>query len=116
MSSLARREGLAGAVQMIYMDPPYNVNFKSNFQSRVGQRDVTDKERDLTREPETIRAYRDTWNLGVHSYLTYMRERLIAARDLLADTGSIFLQINDKSLGIRKRSRNGVLPRSHLLA
>lgn len=100
MSSLARREGLAGAVQMIYMDPPYNVNFKSNFQSRVGQRDVTDKERDLTREPETIRAYRDTWNLGVHSYLTYMRERLIAARDLLADTGSIFLQINDKSLGI----------------
>jgi len=97
-SSLARREDLAGKVQMIYMDPPYGIKFASNFQPEVGRRDVKDKEQDLTREPEMVRAYRDTWHLGIHSYLSYLRDRLIVARELLADTGSIFVQIGDENL------------------
>lgn len=76
MASLSRREGLAGQVQTIYIDPPYGIKFASNFQPKIGQRDVKDRDDDLTREPETVRAYRDTWNLGVHSYLTYLRDRL----------------------------------------
>lgn len=96
MSSLARREGLAGKVQMIYIDPPYEINFRSNFQSLIAERSVSDADEDLTREVETVRAYRDTWRLGVHSYLSYLRERLLAARELLADTGSLFVQINEK--------------------
>ena len=76
MSSLARREDLAGKVQMIYMDPPYGIKFASNFQPEIGKRDVKDKEQDLTREPEMVKAYRDTWTLGVHSYLAYLRDRL----------------------------------------
>jgi len=95
MSSLSRRENLAGKVQMIYIDPPYGIKFGSNFQPIVGKRDVRDKPDDLTREPETVKAYRDTWTLGVHSYLTYLRDRLIVARELLNDTGSVFIQISD---------------------
>lgn len=98
MSSLARREDLAGKVQMIYMDPPYGIKFASNFQPEVGKRDVKDKLEDLTREPEMVRAYRDTWHLGIHSYLSYLRDRLIVARELLADTGSIFVQISDENV------------------
>ncbi len=98
MSSLARREGLAGKVQMIYIDPPYGIKFASNFQPEVGKRDVKDKEEDLTREPEMVKAYRDTWNLGIHSYLAYLRGRLVAARELLADSGSIFVQISDENV------------------
>ena len=98
MASLARREDLAGKVQMIYMDPPYGIKFASNFQSQVGRRDVKDREEDLTREPEQVKAYRDTWTLGVHSYLAYLRDRLIVARELLADSGSIFVQISDENL------------------
>ncbi|XAM00111.1 site-specific DNA-methyltransferase [Phycisphaeraceae bacterium D3-23] len=98
MSSLARRESLSGGVQMIYMDPPYGIKFASNFQPQVGQRDVKDKDTDLTREPEMVRAYRDTWHLGIHSYLAYLRDRLIVARELLADSGSIFVQISDENL------------------
>ncbi len=98
MSSLARREDLAGKVQMIYMDPPYGIKFASNFQSQVGNRDVKDKEQDLTREPEMVKAYRDTWHLGVHSYLSYLRDRLMVAKELLADSGSIFVQISDENL------------------
>jgi adenine-specific DNA-methyltransferase len=98
MASLARREDLAGKVQMIYMDPPYGIKFASNFQAQVGRRDVKDREDDLTREPEQVKAYRDTWTLGVHSYLAYLRDRLIAARALLADSGSIFVQISDENL------------------
>jgi adenine-specific DNA-methyltransferase len=98
MSSLARREDLAGKVQMIYIDPPYGIKFASNFQPEVGRRDVKDKEQDLTREPEMVKAYRDTWHLGVHSYLSYLRDRLIVARELLADTGSIFVQISDENV------------------
>ncbi len=98
MSSLARREDLAGKVQMIYIDPPYGIKFASNFQPEIGKRDVKDKETDLTREPEMVKAYRDTWRLGIHSYLSYLRDRLIVARELLADTGSIFVQISDENL------------------
>jgi adenine-specific DNA-methyltransferase len=98
MTSLARREGLAGQVQMIYFDPPYGIKFSSNWQNEVGKRDVKDKDEDLTREPEMIRAYRDTWTLGVHSYLAYLKQRLILARELLKDSGSIFVQISDENL------------------
>ncbi|MGA2197985.1 MAG: site-specific DNA-methyltransferase, partial [Bryobacteraceae bacterium] len=98
MSSLARREDLAGKVQMIYIDPPYGIKFRSNFQPEIGNRDVKDKEVDLTREPEMVKAYRDTWTLGVHSYLTYLRDRLIVAKELLTDTGSIFVQMGDENL------------------
>ena len=98
MSSLAHREDLAGKVQMIYIDPPYGIKFASNFQPTVFQHDVKDKESDLTRDPEQIKAYRDTWTLGVHSYLAYLRDRLIVARDLLTDSGSIFVQIGDENV------------------
>ena len=98
MASLARRENLAGRVQMIYLDPPYGIRFASNFQPRLGQRDVKDRRQDLTREPEMVKAYRDTWTLGIHSYLAYLRDRLAMARELLADTGSIFVQISDENL------------------
>ena len=98
MSSLARREDLAGKIQMIYIDPPYGIKFASNFQPTVFQRDVKDKEDDLTREREQIKAYRDTWTLGVHSYLAYLRDRLIVAKELLTDNGSIFVQISDENV------------------
>lgn len=95
MASLAKREDLAGKVQMIYLDPPYGIKFASNFQSEIGKREVKDKDSDLTREPEMVKAYRDTWTLGVHSYLGYLRDRLLAARDMLADSGSLFVQISE---------------------
>ena len=98
MSSLAEREDLAGKVQMIYIDPPYGIRFASNFQPTVFQRDVKDKEQDLTREREQIKAYRDTWTLGVHSYLAYLRDRLIVVKELLTDSGSIFVQIGDENV------------------
>jgi adenine-specific DNA-methyltransferase len=98
MSSLARREGLAGKVQMLYIDPPYGIKFSSNWQNEVGKRDVKDSNEDLTREPEMIKAYRDTWTLGVHSYLDYLKQRLIVARELLTDSGSVFVQISDENL------------------
>lgn len=98
MASLARREALAGKVQMIYMDPPYGIKYASNFQPEVGRRDVKDKDEDLTREPEMVKAYRDTWTLGVHSYLSYLRDRLLLCKELLADSGSIFVQIGDENL------------------
>ena len=95
MNSLAAREDLAGKVQMIYVDPPYGIGFRSNFQSLIRNRDVKDRDEDLTREPEMVKAYRDTWTLGVHTYLAYLRDRLTVARDLLTDSGSIFVQIGD---------------------
>jgi adenine-specific DNA-methyltransferase len=98
MASLARREDLAGRVQMIYIDPPYGIKFSSNFQPQLGQRDVKDRVQDLTREPEMVKAYRDTWTLGIHSYLAYLRDRLTMAKGLLADTGSILVQISDENL------------------
>ena len=98
MSSLAEREDLAGKVQMIYIDPPYGIKFASNFQPTVFKRDVKDKEGDLTREREQIKAYRDTWTLGVHSYLAYLRDRLMVAKELLTDSGSTFVQIGDENV------------------
>lgn len=98
MASLAGRENLTGRVQMIYFDPPYGIKFRSNFQPNLGQYDVGDRVQDLTREPEMVHAYRDTWTLGVHSYLTYLRDRLAMARELLHETGSIFVQISDHNL------------------
>jgi len=98
MSSLARREGLAGKVQMIYIDPPYGIKFSSNWQNEVGKREVGVKNEDLTREPEMIKAYRDTWTLGVHSYLDYLKQRLIVARELLTDSGSAFVQIGEENV------------------
>jgi adenine-specific DNA-methyltransferase len=97
MNSLIRREGMAGQVQCIYVDPPYGVNYNSNFQPRTDQRDVKDDDQSLTREPEQIRAYRDTWQLGIHSYLTYLRDRLLLARDLLTESGSLFVQIGPEN-------------------
>jgi len=98
MHSLARREDLAGKVQMIYIDPPYGIKFASNFQPFVKKRSVKDRDADLTREPEQVKAYRDTWQLGIHSYLAYLRDRLMVARQLLTDSGSIFVQISDENL------------------
>jgi len=98
MNSLAKREDLAGKVQMIYIDPPYGIKFSSNFQPEIGKRDVKDREKDLTREPEMVKAYRDTWTLGIHSYLAYLRDRLIAAQELLRDSSSIFVQIGEENI------------------
>jgi adenine-specific DNA-methyltransferase len=98
MVSLARREDLAGKVQMIYIDPPYGIKFASNFQPEIGKIEVRDKEDDLTREPEMVKAYRDIWQLGIHSYLSYIRDRLVVAKELLTDTGSLFIQISDENL------------------
>jgi adenine-specific DNA-methyltransferase len=99
MNSLVHYEGLGGQVQMIFMDPPYGVKFGSNFQPFVRKRDVKHNEDDdMTREPEMVKAYRDTWELGLHSYLTYMRDRLLIARELLTPSGSIFVQISDENV------------------
>ena len=99
MASLAEREGLRGKVQCIYIDPPYGIKFNSNFQWSTTSRDVRDGNREhITREPEQVKAFRDTWRDGVHSYLTYLRDRLTVARDLLADSGSIFVQIGDENV------------------
>ena len=99
MNSLLHYEGLGGQVQMIYIDPPYGVKFGSNFQPFVRKRNVAhNDDEDMTREPEMVKAYRDTWELGLHSYLTYMRDRLLLARDLLHPSGSVFVQISDENL------------------
>jgi adenine-specific DNA-methyltransferase len=99
MNSLLQKESMAGQVQMIYIDPPYGIRYGSNFQPFVGKRDVKDrKDEDLTQEPEMIKAFRDTWELGIHSYLTYLRDRLLLARGLLSESGSIFVQISDENL------------------
>jgi adenine-specific DNA-methyltransferase len=99
MTSLAEKEGLKGQVQTIYVDPPYGIKFGSNWQVSTRKRDVRDgKDTDLTRQPEQVRAYRDTWELGIHSYLSYLRDRLAVARELLTDSGSIFVQIGDANV------------------
>jgi adenine-specific DNA-methyltransferase len=99
MNSLVEYEGLGGQVQMIYIDPPYGVKFGSNFQPFVRKRDVRNNDdADMTREPEMVKAYRDTWELGLHSYLTYLRDRLLLARELLKPSGSIFVQISDENV------------------
>ena len=99
MNSLLQKEGMAGQVQMIYIDPPYGIKYGSNFQPFVNKRDVKDrKDEDLTQEPEMIKAFRDTWELGIHSYLAYLRDRLLLARELLSENGSVFVQISDENV------------------
>lgn len=99
MNSLLQKEGMAGQVQMIYIDPPYGIRYGSNFQPFVGKRDVQDrKDQDLTQEPEMLKAFRDTWELGIHSYLTYLRDRALVASQLLSASGSIFVQISDENV------------------
>ena len=99
MNSLIEKEGLGGGVQMVYIDPPYGISYGSNFQPFVQKREVTDgKDDDLTAEPEQIRAFRDTWELGIHSYLAYLRDRLLLARELLHESGSCFVQIGDENV------------------
>ena len=99
MASLAEREGLRGKVQCIYLDPPYGIKFNSNFQWSTTSRDVKDGKADhITREPEQVKAFRDTWRDGIHSYLTYLRDRMAVARDLLTESGSIFVQIGDENV------------------
>jgi adenine-specific DNA-methyltransferase len=99
MTSLAEKEGLKGKVQTIYLDPPYGIKFGSNWQVSTRKRDVKDgKAEDATRQPEQVRAFRDTWKLGIHSYLAYLRDRLIVTRDLLTETGSVFVQIGDENI------------------
>jgi adenine-specific DNA-methyltransferase len=99
MTSLAEKERLKGQVQMVYLDPPYGIKFGSNWQVSTKKRDVKDsKAEDLTRQPEQIKAFRDTWQLGIHSYLTYLRDRLTVARELLTESGSVFVQIGDENV------------------
>jgi adenine-specific DNA-methyltransferase len=99
MNSLLEKEGMAGQVQMAYIDPPYGIKYGSNFQPFVNKRDVKDrKDEDLTQEPEMIRAFRDTWELKIHSYLTYLRDRLLLTRELLTRSGSVFVQISDDNV------------------
>ena len=101
MNSLLTKESMGGKVQMIYIDPPYGIKYGSNFQPFTNKRDVKDRsDADLTQEPEMIKAFRDTWELGIHSYLTYLRDRLMLARELLTESGSVFVQIGDENLNL----------------
>lgn len=103
MNSLLQKEGMAGQVQMIYIDPPYGIKYGSNFQPFTNKRDVKDrKDEDLTQEPEMIKAFRDTWELGIHSYLTYLRDRLLLAKELLHESGSVFVQIGDENVHLAR--------------
>ncbi|MFQ6057829.1 MAG: DUF559 domain-containing protein, partial [Anaerolineae bacterium] len=116
MNSLLVKEGMAGKMQMIYVDPPYGIKYSSNFQPRIDRRDVKDKDEDLTHEPEQIKAYRDTWRLGIHSWLTYLRDRLLLARELLTESGSIFVQINDENLHLVRNLLDEVFGRENFIA
>src|SRR5690606_499235 len=106
-----------GQVQMIYIDPPYGIKYGSNFQPFVGKRDVKDrKDEDLTQEPEMIKAFRDTWELGIHSYLTYLRDRLLLARELLSESGSVFVQISDENLHLVRNNLDEIFGKNNFLA
>lgn len=98
MNSLLKREGMAGKVQCIYMDPPYGIKYGSNWQMKLNSRDVKDNDQNVSGEPEMIKAFRDTWELGIHSYLSYLRDRLVLARELLTESGSVFVQISDENV------------------
>lgn len=117
MNSLLEKEGMAGQVQMVYIDPPYGIKYGSNFQPFVDKRDVKDKkDEDLTQEPEMIKAFRDTWELGIHSYLTYLRNRLLLARDLLADSGSVFVQISDENVHLVRNLCDEILGTTNFIS
>ncbi len=110
MTSLAEREGLRGKVQMIYIDPPYGIRFGSNWQVSTRKRDVKDGNvQDATRQPEQVKAFRDTWELGIHSYLAYLRDRLVVARELLTESGSCFVQIGDENVHLVRSLMDEVL-------
>jgi adenine-specific DNA-methyltransferase len=114
MNSLLEKEGMAGQVQMVYIDPPYGIKYGSNFQPFVNRREVRDrKDDDLTQEPEMIRAFRDTWQLGIHSYLTYFRDRLLLARDMLHETGSCFVQISEENIHLLRDVLDDVFQRKN---
>jgi adenine-specific DNA-methyltransferase len=116
MNSLLEREVMAGKVQCVYFDPPYGIQYGSNFQPSVNQRDVKDRDdKSLTREPEQVRAFRDTWELGIHSYLTYLRDRLLLMRELLTESGSIFIQISNENLDLVKVLLGEVFGRENLV-
>ena len=117
MASLAEREGLRGKVQCIYLDPPYGIKFNSNFQWSTTSRDVRDgKPEHITREPEQVKAFRDTWRDGIHSYLTYLRDRLTVARDLLTESGSIFVQIGDENVHCVRALMDEVMGRENVVS
>ena len=117
MASLAEREGLRGKVQCIYIDPPYGIKFNSNFQWSTTSKEVKDGKADhITREPEQVKAFRDTWRDGIHSYLTYLRDRLLVARDLLAESGSIFVQIGDENVHRVRALMDEVLGEANFIA
>jgi adenine-specific DNA-methyltransferase len=117
MSSLAEKEGLKGQVQTIYLDPPYGIKFGSNWQVSTRKRDVRDgKAEDATRQPEQVRAFRDTWELGIHSYLSYLRDRLVVARELLTESGSVIVQIGDENLHLVRNILDEVFGSDNFLA
>jgi adenine-specific DNA-methyltransferase len=117
MNSLLEKEGMAGQVQMVYIDPPYGIKYGSNFQPFVNKRSVKDgNDEDLTQEPEMIRAFRDTWDLGVHSYLSYLRDRLLLVRDLLHESGSCFVQIGDGNVHLVRALMDEVFDATNLVA
>jgi adenine-specific DNA-methyltransferase len=117
MNSLAEKERLKGRVQMIYVDPPYGIKFGSNWQVSTRRRDVKDaRAEDLTRQPEQVKAFRDTWRLGIHSYLTYLRERLTVARELLTESGSIFVQIGDENVHLVRSLLDEIFGSEHFVS
>ncbi len=117
MNSLLQKESMAGQVQMIYIDPPYGIKYGSNFQPFVNKRDVKDRsDQDLTQEPEMIKAFRDTWELGIHSYLTYLRDRLLLAKELLHESGSVFVQISDENVHFTRQLLDEVFGRENFCA
>jgi adenine-specific DNA-methyltransferase len=116
MASLVEREGLRGQVQCIYIDPPYGIKFNSNFQWSTTSRDVKDTAEHITREPEQVKAFRDTWRDGIHSYLTYLRDRFTVARDLLTDSGSIFVQIGDENVHLVRSAMDEVFGTDNYIA
>lgn len=117
MTSLAEKEGLKGKVQCVFLDPPYGIKFGSNWQVSTRKRDVKDgKAEDATRQPEQVRAFRDTWKLGIHSYLAYLRDRLVVARELLTETGSVFVQIGDENVHLVRNVMDEVFGAENFIA
>lgn len=117
MNSLLEKEGMAGQVQMVYIDPPYGIKYGSNFQPFVSKREVKDgKDEDLTAEPEMIKAFRDTWELGIHSYLTYLRDRLLLSKELLTESGSCFVQISDENVHLVRNLMDEVFGKENFIS
>lgn len=116
MNSLLNREGMKGQVQCIYFDPPYGIKYASNWQMKLNSRDVKDNDSNISGEPEMIKAFRDTWELGIHSYLSYLRDRLVMARELLTESGSIFMQISDENLHLVRNIMDEVFGSENLFA